>query len=170
MDHWWSTVLSIFPFRSKSATHHFHYKCLHLNWLLNTCGVRAGYPLNWQVTWRESLTWRSVLCVTSRQTPSQPFRRVSLQTLASHRRGRVGDNPAPVVSAGFISYIVEPLFDEWHRFTEPSLLSRTMMGHLHQNQARWSRLRHARTSLGAQTDHQVDEPAGSAGEDGEDIP
>ncbi|CAG09087.1 unnamed protein product, partial [Tetraodon nigroviridis] len=47
----------------------------------------------------------------------------------------------PAIQTGFISYIVEPLFDEWHRFTEPSPLSRTMMGHLHQNKARWSRLR-----------------------------
>lgn len=83
----------------KSATHHFHdHKFLHLIIGCSTHVVRGGRLLNWQVTWRESLTWRSVLCVTSRQTLFQPFRRVSLQTLLSPRRGRIGDNPAPVVS------------------------------------------------------------------------
>lgn len=77
------------------------------------------------------------------------------------------------MSLGFISYIVEPLFEEWHRFTEPSLLSQTMMGHLHQNKARWGRLRYARSSSGTQTDPQDEEakPVGSAeDDDGEDIP
>lgn len=36
-----------------------------------------SWILNWQVTWRGSLTWRLVLCVTSRLTLSQPFRSVS---------------------------------------------------------------------------------------------
>ncbi|TNM95013.1 hypothetical protein fugu_017772 [Takifugu bimaculatus] len=79
----------------------------------------------------------------------------------------------PAIQTGFISYIVEPLFEEWHRFTEPSLLSRTMMGQLHQNKARWSRLRYARTPSATQMDPQVEEPepAGSSGEeDGGDIP
>lgn len=58
---------------------------LRLHWL-HVC-VRAGHPLNRQVTWRESVTWRSVLCVTSRRTRSRPFRRVSLQTLVSPRPG-----------------------------------------------------------------------------------
>uniref|UniRef100_G3PAL0 Phosphodiesterase 7B n=1 Tax=Gasterosteus aculeatus TaxID=69293 RepID=G3PAL0_GASAC len=51
----------------------------------------------------------------------------------------------PAIQIGFISYIVAPLFEEWHRFTEPSPLSHTMMGHLHRNQARWSRLLRADT-------------------------
>uniref|UniRef100_A0A3Q1HCD3 Phosphodiesterase n=1 Tax=Anabas testudineus TaxID=64144 RepID=A0A3Q1HCD3_ANATE len=52
----------------------------------------------------------------------------------------------PTIQIGFISYIVEPLFEEWHRFTDPSLLSQTMMGHLHKNKARWSLLRYAHNS------------------------
>lgn len=78
-----------------------------------------------------------------------------------------------VVSPGFISYIVEPLFEEWHRFTEPSLLSQTMMAHLHKNKNRWSRLRRTRGPPETQT-HPLDETperegGGSEG-DGEDIP
>lgn len=68
---------------------------LRLDWL--HVWVRAGHPLNRQVTWRESLTWRSVLCATSRRTRSRPFRRVSLQTLVSPRPGGIGGNPAAVV-------------------------------------------------------------------------
>ncbi|KAG8011247.1 cAMP-specific 3' [Nibea albiflora] len=64
----------------------------------------------------------------------------------------------PAIQTGFISYIVEPLFEEWHRFTEPSLLSRTMMGHLHKNKARWSRLRYAHTPPDTQTHPSAEEP------------
>lgn len=72
------------------------------------------------------------------------------------------------MSPGFISYIVEPLFEEWQRFTEPSLLSRTMLGHLQQNKARWSSLQRPPSSSGTQTGPG---PTGSTGEDdGEDIP
>ncbi|XP_033999803.1 cAMP-specific 3',5'-cyclic phosphodiesterase 7B-like isoform X2 [Trematomus bernacchii] len=65
----------------------------------------------------------------------------------------------PAVQIGFISYIVEPLFDEWHRFTEPSSLSHTMTGHMHKNKARWSRLRYANTP----SDSQAEEPEGGEG-------
>lgn len=77
------------------------------------------------------------------------------------------------VPPGFISYIVEPLFEEWHRFTEPSLLSQTMMGHLHKNKGRWSRLRYARTPSDAQTHPHAEEPepeGGGGGGEEEDIP
>ncbi|XP_037606038.1 cAMP-specific 3',5'-cyclic phosphodiesterase 7B-like isoform X1 [Sebastes umbrosus] len=78
----------------------------------------------------------------------------------------------PAIQIGFISYIVEPLFDEWHRFTEPSPLSQTMMGHLHKNRARWTRLRHAHTASDTQTHSHVEQPegGGGGGGEGEDIP
>lgn len=69
----------------------------------------------------------------------------------------------PLSLPGFISYIVAPLFEEWHRFTEPSPLSHTMMGHLHRNQARWSRLLRPDT----QTQPRATEPR--PGGEGEDI-
>ncbi|XP_049446208.1 cAMP-specific 3',5'-cyclic phosphodiesterase 7B-like isoform X1 [Epinephelus fuscoguttatus] len=75
----------------------------------------------------------------------------------------------PAIQIGFISYIVEPLFEEWHRFTEPSPLSQTMIGHLHKNKARWSRLRYARTPSDTQTHPDAEEPEGG-GREGEDIP
>ncbi|XP_070705791.1 3',5'-cyclic-AMP phosphodiesterase 7B-like isoform X1 [Pempheris klunzingeri] len=77
----------------------------------------------------------------------------------------------PAIQTGFISYIVEPLFEEWQRFTEPSLLSQTMMGHLHKNKARWSRLRYAHTHSDTQTHSHAEEPkGGGGGGEGEEIP
>ncbi|CAG5928127.1 unnamed protein product [Menidia menidia] len=70
----------------------------------------------------------------------------------------------PAIQTGFISYIVEPLFEEWHRFTEPSPLSQAMLGQLHKNKACWSRLRHANQP----SDTQTEEPEGDG--EGEDIP
>ncbi|XP_058469920.1 cAMP-specific 3',5'-cyclic phosphodiesterase 7B-like isoform X1 [Solea solea] len=66
----------------------------------------------------------------------------------------------PAIQTGFISYIVEPLFEEWQRFTEPSPLSQTMMAHLHKNKAQWSRQTHS---------HTEPEAEGGAGEE-ENIP
>lgn len=86
--------------------------------------------------------------------------------------------PAPLwltlcpLPPGFISYIVEPLFEEWQRFTEPSPLSGAMMAHLHRNKARWGRLRYAHT----QSHSHAEEPeeggggGGGGGGEGGDIP
>ncbi|XP_078398482.1 3',5'-cyclic-AMP phosphodiesterase 7B-like isoform X1 [Cetorhinus maximus] len=43
----------------------------------------------------------------------------------------------PSIQIGFMSYIVEPLFVEWSRFTENTPLSITMMSHLRKNKTRW---------------------------------
>ncbi|XP_029318431.1 cAMP-specific 3',5'-cyclic phosphodiesterase 7B-like isoform X2 [Cottoperca gobio] len=69
----------------------------------------------------------------------------------------------PAIQIGFISYIVKPLFDEWHRFTEHSPLSQTMMGHLNKNQAHWSRLRYAHTHSDTQTHTHAVEPESEGG-------
>ncbi|XP_056283896.1 cAMP-specific 3',5'-cyclic phosphodiesterase 7B-like isoform X2 [Pseudoliparis swirei] len=81
----------------------------------------------------------------------------------------------PAIQIGFISFIVEPLFEEWQRFTEPSPLSQTMMAHLHKNKARWSRLRHAHTASDTHTHPRTEEPepgggGGGGGGEGGDIP
>ncbi|XP_062407628.1 cAMP-specific 3',5'-cyclic phosphodiesterase 7B-like [Sardina pilchardus] len=47
----------------------------------------------------------------------------------------------PAIQIGFISYIVEPLFEEWMRFTDASELTESMMGHLRKNKSRWRQLR-----------------------------
>ncbi|XP_076025603.1 3',5'-cyclic-AMP phosphodiesterase 7B-like isoform X2 [Genypterus blacodes] len=73
----------------------------------------------------------------------------------------------PAIQIGFISFIVEPLFEEWHRFTESSPLSRTMMGHLHRNKASW---REAHTP--SEPHPPSEDPGRGGGEEGEgeDIP
>ncbi|KAK2856318.1 hypothetical protein Q5P01_005053 [Channa striata] len=76
----------------------------------------------------------------------------------------------PAIQIGFISYIVEPLFEEWLRFTERSLLTQTMMTHLHKNKARWSLLQYTHASE-RQTHSQAEEPGPEGGgRRGEDIP
>ncbi|CAL8393893.1 unnamed protein product [Arctogadus glacialis] len=47
------------------------------------------------------------------------------------------EDSVPSIQIGFISHIVEPLFEEWCRFTEPSPLSHTMMDLLQQNKTCW---------------------------------
>lgn len=42
--------------------------------------------------------------------------------------------------AGFMTYIVEPLFREWARFTGNSSLSENMLSHLAHNKAQWKSL------------------------------
>lgn len=41
---------------------------------------------------------------------------------------------------GFMTYIVEPLFQEWVRFTGNSPLSESMLNHLAHNKAQWKSL------------------------------
>ncbi|XP_015249983.1 PREDICTED: cAMP-specific 3',5'-cyclic phosphodiesterase 7B isoform X1 [Cyprinodon variegatus] len=77
----------------------------------------------------------------------------------------------PAIQIGFISYIVEPLFEEWQRFTEPSVLSQIMMAHLHKNKACWSRLRYVHTPVETKTHSHTEEPEPQGGhEEAEDIP
>lgn len=98
---------------------------------------------------------------------------VNVNSLVSSHEAKFLNRSFVVFLAGFISYIVEPLFEEWHRFTEPSPLSQTMMGHLHKNKARWSRLRYAHTPSDTETHSHADEPepeGGGGEEEGEDIP
>ncbi|CAL8313958.1 unnamed protein product [Lota lota] len=47
------------------------------------------------------------------------------------------EDSVPSIQIGFISYIVEPLLEEWCHFNEPSQLSHTMMDLLQQNKTRW---------------------------------
>ncbi|XP_043932285.1 cAMP-specific 3',5'-cyclic phosphodiesterase 7B isoform X2 [Protopterus annectens] len=48
----------------------------------------------------------------------------------------------PAIQIGFIGYIVEPLFEEWARFTKGTPLAGTMMSHLRKNKARWRGILH----------------------------
>uniref|UniRef100_UPI003AAF5E68 high affinity 3',5'-cyclic-AMP phosphodiesterase 7A isoform X3 n=1 Tax=Centroberyx gerrardi TaxID=166262 RepID=UPI003AAF5E68 len=50
------------------------------------------------------------------------------------------------IQIGFMTYVVEPLFAEWARFSD-TRLSQTMLGHLGLNKASWSGLQQEQTSV-----------------------
>jgi high affinity cAMP-specific 3',5'-cyclic phosphodiesterase 7 len=49
------------------------------------------------------------------------------------------------VSQGFMTYLVEPLFTEWARFSD-TRLSQTMLGHVGLNKASWKGLQRQQPS------------------------
>lgn len=54
-------------------------------------------------------------------------------------------NDFPPVSQGFMTYLVEPLFTEWARFSD-TRLSQTMLGHVGLNKASWKGLQRQQPS------------------------
>ncbi|XP_029452475.1 cAMP-specific 3',5'-cyclic phosphodiesterase 7B isoform X1 [Rhinatrema bivittatum] len=58
----------------------------------------------------------------------------------------------PSIQIGFMTYIVEPLFEEWARFTGDSPLSENMLCHLRKNKAKWRGLLHKQHSRSS-SDH-----------------
>ncbi|XP_058027213.1 cAMP-specific 3',5'-cyclic phosphodiesterase 7B isoform X2 [Ahaetulla prasina] len=46
----------------------------------------------------------------------------------------------PSIQIGFMTYIVEPLFEEWANFTGNTHLSENMLNHLRRNKTKWKRL------------------------------
>ncbi|XP_063079196.1 3',5'-cyclic-AMP phosphodiesterase 7B-like isoform X2 [Engraulis encrasicolus] len=67
----------------------------------------------------------------------------------------------PAIQIGFISYIVEPLFEEWMRFTDGSELTESMMGHMRKNKARWRQLRQEPPASPLQEEAEVPEDSGT---------
>lgn len=61
--------------------------------------------------------------------------------------------PPPI---GFMTYLVEPLFAEWARFSNTKL-SQTMLGHLGLNKASWTGLQREQSSSGDDTDPAFEE-------------
>lgn len=57
------------------------------------------------------------------------------------------------VSAGFMTYIVEPLFERWAQFTGDTPLSENMLNHLRRNKAKWRSLLHKQHSSSRSNDH-----------------
>ncbi|XP_016084013.2 cAMP-specific 3',5'-cyclic phosphodiesterase 7B isoform X1 [Ornithorhynchus anatinus] len=52
----------------------------------------------------------------------------------------------PSIQIGFMTYIVEPLFEEWAQFTGDTPLSENMLSHLTRNKAKWRGLLHKQHS------------------------
>ncbi|XP_050796986.1 high affinity cAMP-specific 3',5'-cyclic phosphodiesterase 7A isoform X3 [Gopherus flavomarginatus] len=60
------------------------------------------------------------------------------------------------IQIGFMTYLVEPLFSEWARFSN-TRLSQTMLGHLGLNKASWKGLQREQSSSGDDTDPAFEE-------------
>ncbi|XP_030409054.1 high affinity cAMP-specific 3',5'-cyclic phosphodiesterase 7A isoform X2 [Gopherus evgoodei] len=60
------------------------------------------------------------------------------------------------IQIGFMTYLVEPLFSEWARFSN-TRLSQTMLGHLGLNKASWKGLQREQSSNGDDTDPAFEE-------------
>ncbi|KAH0622324.1 hypothetical protein JD844_024522 [Phrynosoma platyrhinos] len=63
----------------------------------------------------------------------------------------------PSIQIGFMTYIVEPLFEEWANFTGNTPLSENMLNHLRRNKTKWRSLLHKQhsSSSSRSTDHSV---------------
>ncbi|XP_034964811.1 cAMP-specific 3',5'-cyclic phosphodiesterase 7B isoform X2 [Zootoca vivipara] len=61
----------------------------------------------------------------------------------------------PSIQIGFMTYIVEPLFEEWANFTGNTPLSENMLNHLRRNKTKWRSLLHKQYSSSRSTDHTV---------------
>lgn len=60
------------------------------------------------------------------------------------------------VFQGFMTYLVEPLFGEWARFSN-TRLSQTMLGHLGLNKASWKGVQREQSSSGDDVDPAFEE-------------
>ncbi|XP_025946815.1 high affinity cAMP-specific 3',5'-cyclic phosphodiesterase 7A isoform X3 [Apteryx rowi] len=60
------------------------------------------------------------------------------------------------IQIGFMTYLVEPLFGEWARFSN-TRLSQTMLGHLGLNKASWKGVQREQSSSGADADPAFEE-------------
>ncbi|OXB68425.1 hypothetical protein ASZ78_010046 [Callipepla squamata] len=59
----------------------------------------------------------------------------------------------PSIQIGFMTYIVEPLFERWAQFTGDTPLSENMLNHLRRNKAKWRSLLHKQHSSSRSNDH-----------------
>ncbi|XP_046771160.1 cAMP-specific 3',5'-cyclic phosphodiesterase 7B isoform X4 [Gallus gallus] len=59
----------------------------------------------------------------------------------------------PSIQIGFMTYIVEPLFEKWAQFTGDTPLSENMLNHLRRNKAKWRSLLHKQHSSSRSNDH-----------------
>ncbi|XP_068603903.1 high affinity 3',5'-cyclic-AMP phosphodiesterase 7A [Brachionichthys hirsutus] len=66
------------------------------------------------------------------------------------------------IQIGFMTYVAEPLFAEWARFSD-TRLSQTMLGHMGLNKASWGALEREQTSVSAEAEPgEADADAGEA--------
>nr|XP_031535887.1 cAMP-specific 3',5'-cyclic phosphodiesterase 7B isoform X2 [Vicugna pacos] len=86
--------------------------------------------------WEMSKQWSERVCEEFyRQGDLEQKFELEISPLCNQQKDSI-----PSIQIGFMTYIVEPLFREWARFTGNSALSESMLGHLAHNKAQWKSL------------------------------
>ncbi|KAF5920067.1 hypothetical protein HPG69_014435 [Diceros bicornis minor] len=86
--------------------------------------------------WEMSKQWSERVCEEFyRQGDLEQKFELEISPLCNQQKDSI-----PSIQIGFMTYIVEPLFQEWARFTGHSALSENMLGHLAHNKAQWKSL------------------------------
>uniref|UniRef100_A0A2K6GRT7 Phosphodiesterase n=1 Tax=Propithecus coquereli TaxID=379532 RepID=A0A2K6GRT7_PROCO len=103
--------------------------------------------------WEMSKQWSERVCEEFyRQGELEQKFELEISPLCNQQKDSI-----PSIQIGFMTYIVEPLFREWARFTGNSPLSENMLSHLAHNKAQWKSLsprqRRSRGSSGSGPGH-----------------
>lgn len=86
--------------------------------------------------WEMSKQWSERVCEEFyRQGDLEQKFELEISPLCNQQKDSI-----PSIQIGFMTYIVEPLFREWARFTGNSTLSENMLSHLAHNKAQWKSL------------------------------
>ncbi|KAB0379312.1 hypothetical protein FD755_007096, partial [Muntiacus reevesi] len=86
--------------------------------------------------WEMSKQWSERVCEEFyRQGDLEQKFELEISPLCNQQKDSI-----PSIQIGFMTYIVEPLFREWARFTGHSALSESMLSHLAHNKAQWKSL------------------------------
>lgn len=86
--------------------------------------------------WEMSKQWSERVCEEFyRQGDLEQKFELEISPLCNQQKDSI-----PSIQIGFMTYIVEPLFREWARFTGNSSLSENMLSHLAHNKAQWKSL------------------------------
>ncbi|XP_034622772.1 cAMP-specific 3',5'-cyclic phosphodiesterase 7B [Trachemys scripta elegans] len=99
--------------------------------------------------WQMSKQWSERVCEEFyRQGDLEQKFELEISPLCNQQKDSI-----PTIQIGFITYIVEPLFEEWARFTGDTPLSENMLSHLRRNKAKWRSLLHKQHSSSRSNDH-----------------
>lgn len=86
--------------------------------------------------WEMSKQWSEKVCEEFyRQGDLEKKFQLEISPLCNQQKDSIAS-----IQIGFMTYIVEPLFQEWARFTGNSALSENMLSHLAYNKAHWKML------------------------------
>ncbi|XP_006123920.1 3',5'-cyclic-AMP phosphodiesterase 7B isoform X2 [Pelodiscus sinensis] len=99
--------------------------------------------------WEMSKQWSERVCEEFyRQGDLEQKFELEISPLCNQQKDSI-----PSIQIGFMTYIVEPLFEEWARFTGDTPLSENMLSHLRRNKAKWRSFLHKQHSSSRSNDH-----------------